>query len=189
MTYSDTDGSIRKRSGWLIPLGVFLVTLALSALLLLYYLAPSTPNFLDEQVSPTSRTDIVSLRVHDLKLWIPANYLEYESSRQGGTQKDVAIFALLPEMTGWSNWEESTFAGNPADSPVVYMHVRDERLNMTEADRLLRVYQAYFSEPKGQAAPFGLTQCTFKENSGYHNEDLFVGETPSGPAVLRCVRF
>ena len=84
MSYSDTDDTIRKRSGWLIPLGVFLVTIALSALMLLFYLVPNATNFLEEQVSPTSRTDIVALQVHDLKLWVPANYLQYESSRQGG---------------------------------------------------------------------------------------------------------
>jgi hypothetical protein len=189
MSYSDTDGTIRKRSGWLIPLGVFLVTLALSALVLLYYLAPNAPNFLEEQVSPTSRTDIVPLRVQDLKLWIPANYLQYESSRQGGAQKDIALFALLPEMTGWSNWEASTFAGNPADSPVTYMLIREERLNLTETDRLSRIYLAYVTDAKGQPGPFGLTQYAFRENSGYRNEDLFVGNTPVGPIVLRCVRF
>ena len=96
MTYSDTDGTIRRRSGWLIPLGVFLVTAVLSALLLLFYLAPAPTNFLEEQVSPTARADLIALRVHGLKLWIPANYLQFDSARQGGAQKDVALFALLP---------------------------------------------------------------------------------------------
>jgi hypothetical protein len=187
MSYSDTDATIRKRSGWLIPLGVFLVTLALSALVLLYYLAPGASNFLEEQVSPTSRTDIVALRVNDLRLWIPANFLQFESSRQGGAQHDVALFALLPEMTGWSNWDASTFAGNLADSPVVYIHIKDERVNLTEADRLSRIYQAYITDPKGTPGPFGLTQYGFRENSGYRNEDLFVGQTSNGPVVLRCV--
>jgi hypothetical protein len=189
MSYSDTDATVRKRSGWLIPLGVFLVTLALSALMLLYYLAPNAPNFLEEQVSPTSRTDIIALKVHALRLWIPANYLQFESSRQGGTQRDVALFALLPDMTGWSNWDSSTFAGNPADSPVVYMLIRDERVPLTESDKLSRIYLAYVADPKGKSGPFGLTQYTFQENSGYRNEDLFVGQTPTGPVVLRCVRF
>ncbi|MGZ6021100.1 MAG: hypothetical protein ACXWLQ_00710 [Rhizomicrobium sp.] len=189
MTYSDTDETIRKRSGWLIPLGVFLVTFVLSALILLYYLAPSAPNFLEEQVAPTSRTDIVALRVHGLKLWIPANFLQYESSRQGGAQQTVAMFALLPDLAGWSNWEASTFASNNADSPVVYLLIRDERLNLTEADRLSRIYLAYVTDPKGTPGPFGLTQYTFRDDTGYRNEDLFVGDTPTGPVVLRCVRF
>ena len=189
MTYSDTDGTIRKRSGWLIPLGVFLVTAALSALVLLFYLAPSAPNFLEEQVSPTSRGDIVPLRVHGLKLWIPANYLQYESARQGGARKDLALFAILPDMSGWSNWEATTFTGNTPDSPVVYLLIRDESLNLTEADRLSRIYMAYVTNQQGAPGPFGLTQYTFREDSGYRREDLFVGQSANGPIVLRCVRF
>ncbi len=189
MTYSDTDGTIRKRSGWLIPLGVFLVTAVLSALVLLYYLAPSAPNFLEEQVSPTSRSDLVPLKVHDLHLWVPANYLQYESARQGGTRKDLALFAILPDMAGWSNWESSAFAGNTPDSPVVFMLIREEGLNLTEADRLNRIYMAYVTNPRGAPGPFGLTQYTFREDSGYRREDLFVGQTANGPVVLRCVRF
>ncbi len=189
MTYSDTDGTIRKRSGWLIPLGVFLVTAVLSALFLLFYLAPTAPNFLEEQVAPTSRTDLIALRVHGLHLWIPANYLQFESNRQGGAFKDLALFAILPDMAGWSNWEASTFTGNTPDSPIVYLLIRDEALNLPEADRLSRIYMAYVTNPRGAPGPFGLTQYTFRDNSGYGREDLFVGQTPTGPVVLRCVRF
>ena|ERR1700712_1223821 len=189
MTYSDTDGTIRKRSGWLIPLGVFLVTAVLSALILLYYLAPTSQTFLEEQVAPTSRSDLISLKIHDFHLWVPANYLQYESTRQGGTHKTVAMFAILPDMAGWSAWEAPAFTGNTPDSPVVYMFVRDESLNLTEADRLARIYMAYVTNPRGTPGPFGLTQYTFREDSGYRREDLFVGQTPSGPTVLRCVRF
>ena len=188
MTYSDTDGTIRRRSGWLIPLGVFLVTAALSALVLLFYLAPSAPSFMEEQVSPTSRSDLIPLRVHGLKLWIPANYLQFESSRQGGAQRDVAMFALLPDMSGWSNWEAATFTGNAPDSPVIYLLVREDKLSLSEADRLTRIYMSYVTNPKGAAGPYGLTQYNFREDSGYRSEDLFVGQTESGPVVLRCVR-
>ena len=189
MTYSDSDGLIRRRSGWMIPLGVFLVTFVLSALLLIYYLAPSAPNFLEEQVSPTSRTDLVALRVHGLKLWIPANYLQYASSRRGGAFKDVAMFALLPDLSGWSDDDAPSFSGNTADSPVVYLLIREERLNLTEADRLARIYMAHVADNKGTAGPFGLTQYAFRDDTGYRNEDLFVGQTPTGPQLLRCVRF
>ncbi|HEY0106229.1 MAG TPA: hypothetical protein VGB91_09110 [Rhizomicrobium sp.] len=188
MSYSDTDGTIRKRSGWLIPLGVFLVTAALSALVLLYYLAPTAPNFLEEQVVPTSDGDLVALEVHGLKLWIPANYLQYASARQGGTRKDLALFAILPDMAGWSNWEASSFSGNTPDSPVVFLLIREERVTLSEADRLSRIYLAYVTDPRGRPGPFGLTQYTFREDSGYRNEDLFVGQTASGVQVLRCVR-
>jgi hypothetical protein len=188
MSYSDTDGTIRRRSGWLIPLGVFAITAVLSALVLLYYLAPTAPNFVEEQVAPTSSGDLVDLKVHGIKFWIPANYLQYESARKGGTQKDLALFALLPDLAGWSNWEASEFTSNRPDSPVLYLLIREERVDLSEADRLKRIYMAYVADPAGTQGPYGLTQYAFRPDAGYRNEDLYVGQTADGPAVLRCVR-
>jgi len=185
---TDDDETIRKRSGWWIPLVVFLVTFALSAIILLIYLAPSAPSLFEEQVSPTSRGDIVTLQVHGRKFHIPANYLQYESLRQGGTRREIALFALLPDMNGWSNWEAQTFAGNAPNSPVIYVLIHDEKLNLTEADRLNRVYMGYVTNPRGETGEFGLRHYKFRQDSGYHAEDLFVGDTANGPMVLRCVR-
>ena len=185
----DADDTVRRRSGWLIPLGVFVVTLALSAMFLLFYLAPTPPPLFSEQVSPTSSTEIVSLEVNGLKLWVPANYFEFDSARRGGTHREVALFAKLPTLTGWSNWDAQSFDDNASNSRIVYLLIRDERLNLSEAERLRRVYLAYVADPKGKPGPFGLTQYAFLPDSGYRGEDLFVGETPNGPAVLRCVRY
>jgi hypothetical protein len=184
----DDDETIHKRSAWLIPLGVFVITFALSAVFLLLYLAPNAPGLFEEQVSPTSRSDIIHLRVHGRAFYIPADYLEYASTRQGGDRHEVALFALLPDMTGWSNWEAQTFAGNAPDSPVVFLLIRDEKINLSEADRLRRVYLGYVTDPRGEAGPYGLREFTFRQDSGYHDEDLYVGETAKGPVVLRCVR-
>jgi len=189
MTYSDTDGTIRKRSGWLIPLAVFVVTVALSALVLVYYLAPSPQTFVNEQPAPISDQTPVALRVHGLKLWVPANYIQFASVRQGGARRDVALVAILPDLAGWSNGEAAAFADNTADSPVVYLLIRDEEVNRSEADRLARIYLNYVTDQKGVPGPFGLTQYTFREDSGYRNEDLFVGQSATGPVILRCVRF
>ena len=64
---------------------------------------------------------------------------------------------------------------------VVYLLIRDENLNLSEADRLSRIYMAYVTNPRGVPGPFGLTQYTFREDSGYRREDLFVGQTDAGP--------
>ena len=61
---TDDDETIRKRSGWLIPVGVFLVTFMLGAIFLMLYLAPSAPGLFEEQISPTSRSDIIAFKVH-----------------------------------------------------------------------------------------------------------------------------
>ncbi|HEY0281219.1 MAG TPA: hypothetical protein VGC27_01195 [Rhizomicrobium sp.] len=185
---TDDDETIRKHSGWLIPLGVFLVTFVLSALFLLIYLVPSAPSLFQEQVSPTSRSDVIALKVGGRAFHIPANYLEYESARRGGDRREVALYALLPDMSGWSNWDAQSFTDNSANSKVLEMRLRQDNLNLSEADRLQRVYMGYIANPRGTEGPYGLKQYAFRADSGYHNEDLLVGETETGLLVMRCVR-
>lgn len=185
---ADDDETIRKRSGWVIPLTVFIVTLGLSAIFLALYLAPSGPGLFGKQISPTSRSDIISLSVGGRPFRIPANYLLYADARQGGMQKETELFALLPGLTGWSNWNAEAFASNAADSKVVYLTIHLDRASMSEADKLSRVYLDYVLERQGQPGPFGLRQYRFREDTGYRNEDLFVGTSEKGPVVMRCVQ-
>jgi hypothetical protein len=184
----DSDDSVRQRSGWLIPLGVFLVTAALSAMFLLFYLAPAPTSFIEEHPSPTARTDPVTVSVNGASFTIPANYLIYRSARQGGAHNEVALFATLPDLHGYSDWYAADFSDNSADSPLVNLLIREEQLNLNEADRLQRIYLNYVVDPKGRPGPFGLTQYTFRDDSGYRGEDLFVGRIERRVIVLRCVR-
>ena len=94
----DFDDTIRQRSGWLIPVGVFAVTAVLSAMVLLFYLAPTPASFIEEHPAPTSRTDPITLSVNGVAFTIPANYILYKSARQGGPRKDVALIALLSRL-------------------------------------------------------------------------------------------
>lgn len=185
---TDDDETVRKRPAWLIPVGVFVVTAVLSAGILLLYLAPSTPILFEEQVVPTARNDIVRLIVHGRAFYVPANYLEFASQRQDGDHREVSLFALLPDMTGWSNWQAQTFSSNAADSPVVFLVIRNENVALSEADRLKRVYLGYVNDENGTPGPYGLRQFTFRNDSGYRDEELYVGETEKGGVVMRCVR-
>jgi hypothetical protein len=188
--YADNaDDGIRQRSGWLIPLGVFLITFALAALFLLFYLAPTPPSFFHEQISFTSRTDIVALKVHSHKFYIPANYLKYRSDRQGGERVDIKLAAILPDMQGYSGWDDSSFKSNATDSPVIEMLIHDDAVMLNEHDWLERIYMPYVVDPKGAPGPFGLIQYAFRKDSGYHGEDLFVGQNGRGPIVIQCVRY
>jgi hypothetical protein len=185
---TDDDETVRKRSAWWFPLGVFVVTFILSAMFLLLYLAPTAPSLFEEQVAPTSRSDTISLKVHGRDFHIPANYFIYASARQGGERRDVELFALLPGMSGWSNWSADQFASNAPDSKIVFLSLRKERVGLSEPDRLKRVYLGYVADPRGRPGPYGLRQFSFRSDSGYHAEDLFVGETEKGPVVMRCVQ-
>jgi hypothetical protein len=184
----DTDQTVRKRSGWLIPLGVMLIILVLSGLFLLFYLFPAPPPLFAEQQNPTSSTSIVELEVGSVKLWIPQNYLEFDSGRQGGRRREVALWAKMPDLTGWSNWDASAFADNSPNSKVVYMSIRADRVSLSEADRIRRIYLSYVADPRGAPGPYGLTMFTFRPETGYRNEDLFVGHAESGLVVMHCAR-
>jgi hypothetical protein len=189
MSLNDTDGTVKQRSGWLIPVAVFVVTAGLSALVLLFYLAPTPTSFIEEHAAPTSRTDPVMLSVNDMKFTIPANYIIYARARQGGAMQKVELFTTVPDFKGYSDWHASDFSGNAADSPVVFLLIRAAESDITEDERLQRVYVSYLTDPEGKPGPFGLTQYTFREDSGYHNEDLFAGQEGGRTILLRCVRF
>jgi hypothetical protein len=190
MSRSDNfDDTIRRRSGWLIPVGVFAVTAVLSAMVLLFYLAPTPASFIEEHPAPTSRTDPIRITVSGIAFTIPANYILYKSARQGGARKEVALATILPDFKGYSDWESATFAGDAADSPVIYLLIREEPLNLSEAERLQRIYMNFVSDTSGKPGPFDLTEYEFRDDSGYHREDLFVGGTADKPVVLRCDRF
>ena len=184
----DYENGAERHSGWLVPLAIFLVTAALSALVLFYYLAPAPTSFIEERPAPNSRTDPVTLTVGGLTFIIPANYLIYRSTRRGGERKEVALFAALPDLRGYSEWEAHSFTDNTQDSPVIYMLIREEPVNLTEAEKLQRIYYAYVVDPKGEPGQFGLTQYAFRDDSGYRGEDLLVGHLDGKLVVLRCVR-
>jgi hypothetical protein len=185
----NAEDTVKQRSGWLIPLAVFVVTAVLSALFLLFYLAPTPTSFIEEHQSPTSRTDSVHTSIGGLSLDIPANYLLYASARQGGERKQVELFAKFPDFHGYSDWESQSFSGNSPDSPIIYMLIRNEPFNLSEEERLKRIYLGYVADPQGKRGPFGLTQFSFRDDSGYRREDLFVGEVRNRPIVMRCVRY
>jgi hypothetical protein len=185
----DYDRTVRERSGWLVPLAVFVLTAVLSALILGSYFLPSPSTFIEDHPSPTSRADPVRLVVGGLALVVPANYLLYANTRRGGERNVVELYAEYPEFQGYSDQQAQAFAGNAAESPVVYILVRQDRFNIGEAERLKRIYLSYVTRTAAASAPFGLSEYEFRNDSGYRNEDLFVGNTTAGLVVMRCVRF
>ena len=165
MSGSETD-DVRQRSGWLIPIAVFVVTAGLSALFLLYYLAPAPTSFIEDHPVPTSITDPISFKVGKLALTIPANYVMYQSARNGGEQEKIEIYATYPDFHGYTEADSQTFAGNGSDSPVVYMLIRRDDLNISEDQKFQRIYLNYVVNTEGTQGPFGLTQYAFRDDFG-----------------------
>ena len=163
---------IHQHSGWLIPLGILLVILALCGMLLLYYLRPVPAAFRDN--GPTAASTTVTLAVRGVPFRIPGNYLASRAPRDGTDQDVVVLFALLPDLRGYSTADAALFSGNAADSPILHLTIRGDTNSLDPASRLARIYMPYIRDPKGAPGPFGLTRYTFRADSGYGRDDLLV---------------
>ncbi len=151
------DRGFRERSGWLIPLAIFVVTAGLSALFLIFYLGPAPTSLIEERPSPTSRTELVRFVVGGVAFAVPANYLLYANARQGGDLKTVELYAKYPGFEGYSNEQAQTFAGSGADLPIIHILIREDRFNLDEAERLQRIYLSYVVQGAPKQGPYGLT--------------------------------
>lgn len=182
-------GPAKKRSGWIIPIAVFLVTAALSAVVLALYIAPTPPELINEQPAPTDSTSLVIVRVGHARFHIPANYILFGSARRSETPlKQLAMVALLPDLAGYSLPTAQDFADTSAESRVVSLTIRDETLPVTGRERLERVFLPQVQNPQGTPVDNSLMLYTFKPESGYRSEELYVGEGDGGAVLLRCTK-
>jgi hypothetical protein len=177
-------GEIHQHSGWLIPLGLFGVIVALCGFFLLYYLRPPHAPFRDSR--PTAAATMVDLSVRGLRLHIPARYIETRAARAGGDRDVIPLFAALPDMHGYSDAEDAFFTSNALDSSIIHLLIRADTNSLDTDKRLQRIYMPYIAEPRGEPASFGLVHYVFRADSGYGRSDLYVG-TKGGPLLL-CER-
>ncbi|MGH6879075.1 MAG: hypothetical protein ACREHV_17080 [Rhizomicrobium sp.] len=183
---SRRDPQVRERPGWLVPLAVVVLTAALGALFLAYYLAPNPTSLIEEHSSPSARTDAVHLSIGGLSLTVPANYLPYSSERRGGARRQVTLYASLPDFQGYTQAAAAEFSGNGAKSPLLYMLVREENFDVAEGAVLQRIYLNDVIDRRGRPGPYGLREYVFRDDSGYRGEDLLVGRDAGGEVVMRC---
>lgn len=180
------SGPIKRRSGWLIPAAVFLMTAVLSGFVLFYYFFPSAPELVEEQRAPSDAGNLVVLTVGGQKFHIPANYLPFASARKGGALAQVSLEALLPDLQPYSLGEADAFSSNAADSRLINILIRADRSTLPEQERFDRIYMPLLKDPAGAQALYGLTRYEFRAEVGYRNEELYVAETSNGLMILRC---
>jgi hypothetical protein len=181
---SNRPEEIHQHSGWLIPLAFLVVILVLSALFLLYDLRPAP----GPRAGRTADEAPVALTVGNLKLTVPANYLDSRAARQGGEQDALTLSALLPDMRGYSSEEARLFTGNPPDSPVVHLQFKGGERDLDAAERLARVYRPYLAAPAGKQGDFGLLAYGFRADSAYGRRDLFAGNAAGRQLLFLCER-
>ena len=179
------QAEIHRHSGWLIPLGFFLVIAALSALFLAYYLRPLSGMFQGQSSEPAAQT----VHLRGTALVVPANYLERSGPRRGDTDM-VALFALLPGFTrvfGTGSRAVHRRCGRLVPGPSA--DPGRHQWPQFEADRFARIYRPNIVDAQGEAGPFGLTRYQFRADSGYGGQDLYAGiDAARGLLLLLCER-
>ncbi|HJR57165.1 MAG TPA: hypothetical protein VJ798_11340 [Rhizomicrobium sp.] len=181
---SNRPEEIHQHSGWLIPLAFLGVILVLSALFLLYDLRPAP----GPRAGRTADEAPVALTVGNLRLTVPANYLDSRAARAGGEQEALMLSALLPDMRGYSSADAKLFAGNPPDSPLVHLQFKGGESDLEATERLARVYRPYLAAPTGKEGDFGLVTYGFRADSAYGRHDLFAGEAAGRQLLFLCER-
>jgi hypothetical protein len=184
MSSTGKKEEVHRHSGWLIPLAFFFTILLLSGLFLGWYLRPGPR----APAAPTDQSTLVQVMVRGTPFLIPANYIESSAARAGGEMDSLALAFLFPSWHGYSEGQARLFTGNAPDSPVIRLSLRGDANYLDERARLERIYMPYIRDPKGSAAPFGLTQYAFASNTGYERDDLFAGENDKGLVLLLCER-
>ena len=182
------EAPIRRRSGWLIPLAVFLITAVLSGLVLLYYVGPAPRSFIEEHPSATAQRNAVQISLGGVAFRIPENFIRFKSARKGGSLTQVALFAALPNFRGYDDADADVFTSNAADSPIIEILLHEEQMKLGERDRFARIYLDYVVSTTGKPGPFGLTHYEFRDDSGYRGEDLYLGSLGRHVVVMRCDR-
>ena len=186
---------IREESSWRYPLAIFVATLLLCAIFLYHYVGPGVDDLQGETPKPTISEERITLTVGDASFSVPANHTIYPKDRRAGERKSLELYAMWPNMSGYSPARRSDFVDNEPNSRRILMAISEAANVFNEEERLEKIYLPHVIDKSGQTSDYQLTRFTFKEGranaptNGYSDKDLFVGSTEAGETmVLFCYK-
>lgn len=133
----------------------------------------------------TSARDAVPVEIAGETLRVPANYIRFSDQRRGGRQPRLDLFAVLPDLSGFSTEREADFSDTGATSPLVFIAITPREEGPSAAIRLAAVYQRHFTGAP-LAGPDGLIGRTMAAGSGYDGETVYFEGGSTSPFVARC---
>lgn len=178
------DEYVRERPAWIIPGLVLIGVLTFSGAFLYYYFGPTPSEILglDPRASAADRK--IETIVADRRFLIPENYTRYPTQRGGGRLTNIDMHALLPDMTPYETGLQERFIDNSAESDVVYFALAETQTPLTASRRLKEIYSKYLAAPEPEEDEAGLQRFTFRNDSGYANQDLLVARDDQERMVL-----
>lgn len=136
-----------------------------------------------------------STRTHEIVIanavfHVPENLIRFKDQRVGGVTQRLDLFALWPDMSGYTVASREMFEAREGIRPaVIFLTLEPQQMSRDMSGRLEPIYrQLVEAAPDAEAVP-GLAPHRFKaEHAIFSNEILHV-ETAGGaaPFVARCI--
>lgn len=186
MARQKQDGGelVHERPAWILPALVILAVTAFSGLFLYYYFGPTPGELLGQSPRASAESRNVEAVVGGTRFLIPENYTRYPSQRSGGIHTEIAMHALLPDFSPYTPSLQSEFSDNSPDAEVIFFTLHQAEATLPAERRLKEIYARLFTSPTPKHMSNGLDRFTFKEDSGYRDQDLFAGTDNEGHLVL-----
>lgn len=175
---------VHQRPAWILPLLVALSIAVFSGLFLYYYFGPTPQDILGSSPHASASSRRVEAIVGGTRFLIPENFTRYPAQRRGGTQREIAMHALLPDFSPWAPDLQSEFTDNSANANVIYFTLHKADKVLPAERRLKDIYARYLTSDKPDGRIDGLEKFSFREDSGYRDQDLFVSKDHLDRIVL-----
>ncbi|MCF8470128.1 MAG: hypothetical protein K9G30_05040 [Parvibaculum sp.] len=178
------DELVRERPAWIIPGLVLIGVLTFSAVFLYYYFGPTPGELLGLDPRASAASGKVEVIVGNTRFLIPEHYTRYPSQRSGGRRPQIDMNALLPDLRPYAMGLQDEFNDNSAASNVIYFSLSQATAPLSATRRLKEIYSRYLETTPPTISPNGLQLFSFREDSGYANQDLLVGKDGEGRMLL-----
>jgi len=187
-----SDGSnslVQERPAWVIPAAVAVGVAIFSAAFAYYYFGPTPSELLGLDPRASDSQEEVEMTIGDRYFLIPANYTRYPLQRVGGTQNEIDLHALLPELAPYTIERREGFENNSPTSNLIHIKIHLAGALLPASRRLDDIYSRHLASQSSQPGPSGLLQYEFAATSGYRDQDLFVAEQENEqPFLFLCFR-
>ncbi len=180
----DGDELVHERPAWILPALVILAVTTFSSLFLYYYFGPAPGELLGYTPRASAESRKVEAVVGDTRFLIPENFTRYPSQRSGGNHTEIAMHALLPDFTPYSPALQAEFSDNSPNAEMVFFNLHQADNMLSAKRRLSEIYARHFTTTTPDKSVPGLEKFTFREDSGYRDQDLLVGADADGRLVL-----
>ncbi|NIJ40220.1 hypothetical protein FHS78_000475 [Parvibaculum indicum] len=175
---------VHERPAWIIPAAVAAGVLILSGFFLYYYFGPTTKELLGLDPRASIDDAPVEAIVADRRFLIPENYTRYPNQRGGGVRREIDMHALWPDMAPYSAEHEQDFANNGPASDVIFFSLKETSTPLSSDKRLKNIYSKYLVSPEPEKDATGLDRFAFRENSGYGDQFMLVGQDADQHTLL-----